>query len=109
MISDRREHSARYLTPDPLGLVPAPNPTTYVRNPHGQSDSLGLAPECPRGKNGCGTYDFREPSPDYPPDAGAAAAIRSAPICGNIDCSDIAECILREGGGRGSVNKFHDA
>ncbi|WTK21836.1 hypothetical protein OG752_18670 [Streptomyces anulatus] len=25
--------TARYLTPDPLGLVPAPNPATYVKNP----------------------------------------------------------------------------
>jgi RHS repeat-associated protein len=98
--------SARYLTPDPLGLVPAPNPTTYVRNPHGQSDSLGLAPECPRGKNGRGTYDFREPNPNYPPDEGAVAAMRSAPIGGNIDCSEIAEYILREGGGRGNIINF---
>uniref|UniRef100_UPI000B02267C RHS repeat-associated core domain-containing protein n=1 Tax=Streptomyces cellulosae TaxID=1968 RepID=UPI000B02267C len=98
--------SARYLTPDPLGLVPAPNPTTYVHNPHGQSDSLGLAPECPRGKNGRGTYDLREPNPNYPPDEGAAAAMRSAPIGGNIDCSEIAEYILREGGGRGKIINF---
>ncbi|MFE2381676.1 putative T7SS-secreted protein [Streptomyces misionensis] len=40
--------SARYLTPDPLGLAPAPNPTTYVRNPHSWTDALGLAPSgCP--------------------------------------------------------------
>ncbi|GAA0491372.1 DUF6531 domain-containing protein [Streptomyces olivaceiscleroticus] len=36
--------TARYLTPDPLGLEPAPNPATYVRNPHTWSDVLGLAP-----------------------------------------------------------------
>ncbi|MFE3559711.1 putative T7SS-secreted protein [Streptomyces sp. NPDC059193] len=40
--------TARYLTPDPLGLAPAPNPATYVHNPHTWSDPLGLAPEgCP--------------------------------------------------------------
>lgn len=40
--------TARYLTPDPLGLTPAPNPATYVKNPHTWSDPLGLAPEgCP--------------------------------------------------------------
>ncbi|MEU7294015.1 putative T7SS-secreted protein [Streptomyces exfoliatus] len=40
--------SARYLTQDPLGLAPAPNPTTYVHNPHTWSDPLGLAPDgCP--------------------------------------------------------------
>ncbi|MCX4750554.1 DUF6531 domain-containing protein [Kitasatospora sp. NBC_01287] len=37
--------TARYLSPDPLGLAPAPNPTTYVHNPHTWSDPLGLAPD----------------------------------------------------------------
>jgi RHS repeat-associated protein len=32
-----------YLTPDPLGLSPAPNPHTYVSNPHVLIDPLGLA------------------------------------------------------------------
>ncbi|WP_258564836.1 putative T7SS-secreted protein [Streptomyces sp. WELS2] len=40
--------TARYLTPDPLGLSPAPNPATYVHNPQVWTDHLGLAPdECP--------------------------------------------------------------
>ncbi|MER8001774.1 putative T7SS-secreted protein [Streptomyces sp. NPDC095613] len=41
--------TARYTTPDPLGLTPAPNPTTYVDNPRTWIDPLGLAPEagCP--------------------------------------------------------------
>ncbi|MFF9981669.1 putative T7SS-secreted protein [Streptomyces erythrochromogenes] len=38
--------TARYLTPDPLGLTPAPNPATYIHNPHTWSDPLGLGP-CP--------------------------------------------------------------
>ncbi|MFF8654103.1 DUF6531 domain-containing protein [Streptomyces huasconensis] len=38
--------TARYLTPDPLGLAPAPNPTTYVHNPLTWVDYLGLAPGC---------------------------------------------------------------
>ncbi|MEV5485190.1 MULTISPECIES: DUF6531 domain-containing protein [Streptomyces] len=37
--------TARYATPDPLGLEPAPNPATYPHNPHSWSDPLGLAPE----------------------------------------------------------------
>ncbi|MGF1430640.1 putative adhesin, partial [Kitasatospora sp. LaBMicrA B282] len=36
--------TARYLTPDPLGLTPAPNHTTYVHNPHTWTDPLGLSP-----------------------------------------------------------------
>lgn len=36
--------TARYLTPDPLGLTPSPNPATYVHNPHAWTDPLGLAP-----------------------------------------------------------------
>lgn len=35
--------TARYLTSDPLGLDPAPNPTAYVHNPHTWTDPLGLA------------------------------------------------------------------
>ncbi|WP_330304943.1 MULTISPECIES: DUF6531 domain-containing protein [unclassified Streptomyces] len=38
--------TARYVTPDPLGLAPAPNPTTYVHNPLTWVDYLGLAPGC---------------------------------------------------------------
>ncbi|WP_409234810.1 DUF6531 domain-containing protein [Streptomyces sp. PA5.6] len=36
--------TARYLTPDPLGLTPAPNAVTYVRNPMAWADPTGLAP-----------------------------------------------------------------
>ncbi|MFD9938299.1 DUF6531 domain-containing protein [Streptomyces massasporeus] len=36
--------TARYLTPDPLGLTPDPNPDTYVHNPHTWADPLGLTP-----------------------------------------------------------------
>ncbi|MFE2882549.1 putative T7SS-secreted protein [Streptomyces sp. NPDC059272] len=43
--------TARYLSPDPLGLTPAPNPATYVANPHTRSDPYGLAP-CPQGEKG---------------------------------------------------------
>ncbi|WP_432118401.1 RHS repeat-associated core domain-containing protein [Streptomyces sp. bgisy032] len=38
--------TARYTSPDPLGLLPAPNPVTYVHNPHTWTDPLGLAPLC---------------------------------------------------------------
>jgi RHS repeat-associated protein len=36
--------TGRYLTPDPLGLTPAPNPHTYVSNPTLLIDPLGLSP-----------------------------------------------------------------
>ncbi|MEV5122273.1 putative T7SS-secreted protein [Streptomyces decoyicus] len=36
--------TARYLTLDPLGLDPAPNPAIYVHNPHTWADPLGLSP-----------------------------------------------------------------
>ncbi|MZD08171.1 type IV secretion protein Rhs, partial [Streptomyces sp. SID5785] len=40
--------TARYLSADPLGLTPAPHPSTYIANPLTWSDPLGLAPvECP--------------------------------------------------------------
>ncbi|MFF3753488.1 DUF6531 domain-containing protein [Streptomyces sp. NPDC002018] len=37
--------TARYTSPDPLGLAPAPNPWTYVPNPWAWTDPLGLAPK----------------------------------------------------------------
>ncbi|MFE3139753.1 putative T7SS-secreted protein [Streptomyces scopuliridis] len=43
--------TARYLTQDPLGLEPAPNPATYVHNPHTWSDPLGLGPCPPRSRS----------------------------------------------------------
>ncbi|MFF5653994.1 putative T7SS-secreted protein [Streptomyces collinus] len=36
--------TGRYTAPDPLGLTPAPNPVTYVDNPHTGADPLGLSP-----------------------------------------------------------------
>ncbi|MFD5737225.1 putative T7SS-secreted protein [Streptomyces sioyaensis] len=36
--------TARYFTPDPLGLSPSPNPATYVSNPLAWIDPLGLTP-----------------------------------------------------------------
>ncbi|WP_432003457.1 RHS repeat-associated core domain-containing protein [Streptomyces sioyaensis] len=38
--------TGRYLSPDPLGLVPAPNPYTYVEDPLAHTDPLGLAKKC---------------------------------------------------------------
>ncbi|MGW2474523.1 putative T7SS-secreted protein [Streptomyces sp. NPDC001665] len=40
--------TGRYASPDPLGLAPAPNPVTYVDNPHRGCDPLGLMPKYSR-------------------------------------------------------------
>ncbi|MEV5613641.1 putative T7SS-secreted protein [Streptomyces sp. NPDC052225] len=53
--------TARYVTPDPLGLTPAPNPVSYVANPHAWVDPLGLSPYPPRVKDG--GWDVRGHSP----------------------------------------------
>ncbi|WP_052869428.1 DUF6531 domain-containing protein [Streptomyces niger] len=37
--------TARYTTPDPFGLAPAPNPVAYTTNPQTWSDPLGLVPK----------------------------------------------------------------
>jgi RHS repeat-associated protein len=49
--------SGRYLSTDPLGLAPGPNPESYVPNPTGQIDPLGLA--------GCDPSLFRGTSEGY--------------------------------------------
>ncbi|MFF8868153.1 RHS repeat-associated core domain-containing protein, partial [Streptomyces sp. NPDC015139] len=36
--------TARYISPDPLGLIPAPNPLAYVDNPLDLYDPVGLGP-----------------------------------------------------------------
>ena len=41
-----------YLSPDPLGLAPAPNPHAYVPNPTVLTDPLGLSP-----------YNLSDPNP----------------------------------------------
>ncbi|NEC39948.1 DUF6531 domain-containing protein [Streptomyces rubrogriseus] len=55
---------ARYLTLDPLGLAPAPNPATYVHDPHTWADPLGL--KCPDLREGYSSQPaFNDP---YNPD-----------------------------------------
>ncbi|SCG09541.1 RHS repeat-associated core domain-containing protein [Streptomyces sp. MnatMP-M27] len=60
--------TARYLTPDPLGLAPAPNPVTYVHNPHTWTDLSGLAPDyAPPGHvyRGGRYKQLKDPATDY--------------------------------------------
>ncbi|MFG3497133.1 putative T7SS-secreted protein [Streptomyces sp. NPDC047928] len=50
--------TARYLSQDPLGLAPAPNPTAYVHNPLLWADPLGLLP-CKKNEPDDPTWDGR--------------------------------------------------
>ncbi|MFE5774149.1 putative T7SS-secreted protein [Streptomyces sp. NPDC056485] len=50
--------SARYLSQDPLGLAPAPNPAAYVNNPLLWADPLGLQP-CRKNEPADPTWDGR--------------------------------------------------
>ncbi|MGW5783621.1 DUF6531 domain-containing protein [Streptomyces sp. NPDC003757] len=68
--------TARYCSPDPLGLRAGENPLTYPHNPCTWSDPLGLAPEC-------GTGD-PEPSSWFPDENYSPEAI-AARVRGNPD------------------------
>ncbi|MFF4697279.1 DUF6531 domain-containing protein [Streptomyces chattanoogensis] len=54
--------TARYITPDPLGLAPAPNPASYVHNPHTWADPCGLSPYPNGGQGNGGNGARRTPS-----------------------------------------------
>ncbi|MFC7257775.1 DUF6531 domain-containing protein [Streptomyces lutosisoli] len=56
--------TARYTTPDPLGLEPADNSYTYVENPLLWIDPLGLSP-CPRTANAAQLQDFYAQADKY--------------------------------------------
>ncbi|WP_344571105.1 RHS repeat-associated core domain-containing protein, partial [Kitasatospora viridis] len=68
--------TARYITPDPLGLTPAPNPDTYVHNPHTWSDPLGLSPHAnprPTGPDPNGHIVYRALAKGEDPSVGLTA------------------------------------
>ncbi|MEU9194237.1 putative T7SS-secreted protein [Streptomyces hundungensis] len=56
---------ARYVSADPLGLAPAPNPVAYVDNPLGWADPLGLSP-CPPAQRVVETGEVVAPKPLKP-------------------------------------------
>ncbi|MEU1630203.1 putative T7SS-secreted protein [Streptomyces sp. NPDC020096] len=56
--------TARYATPDPLGLEPADNHHAYVVDPLSWTDPLGLSP-CPRTAQAAKLRDFYEQAEKY--------------------------------------------
>ncbi|MEV4758826.1 DUF6531 domain-containing protein [Micromonospora sp. NPDC049559] len=80
--------SGRYVSQDPLGLAPAPDPAAYVGNPYRESDPLGLVrnktTSCAGGGAGGAKKNNR---PGAGNDAGNATASGSGPATasGNKD------------------------
>ncbi|MFD3479373.1 RHS repeat-associated core domain-containing protein [Streptomyces sp. NPDC058695] len=74
--------TARYVSPDPLGLMPAPNPVAYVSNPLDLYDPVGLAPcrkdhyEWTQGSNGHGGSIRYRPLDHLGRPTGVSACIR---------------------------------
>ncbi|GHD54181.1 hypothetical protein GCM10010317_037900 [Streptomyces mirabilis] len=58
--------TARYISPDPLGLEPANNPYAYVVNALGWTDPLGLAPKCGIDLSNATPYSGRFPKSAKP-------------------------------------------
>ncbi|MEU3790409.1 RHS repeat-associated core domain-containing protein [Streptomyces fructofermentans] len=61
--------TGRYLTTDPLGLMPAPNPVAYVHDPLTWADPLGLSPYAPirikPGQQLSGAYKLSPPEMEF--------------------------------------------
>jgi RHS repeat-associated protein len=74
--------TGRYLTPDPLGLAPAPNPHTYVPNPCISTDPLGLIDPC-------------ELNPELPPGYTSSPAFTDDPYNPDIVNKRIADARQR--------------
>lgn len=82
--------TARYLSQDPLGLEAAPNPVTYVHNPHTWVDPLGLY-DCPKVEKGHRDPSSQSGDVGHVADTIAAhAGHRSIP---GVDDLDVAEHI----------------
>ncbi|MFI8984652.1 DUF6531 domain-containing protein [Streptomyces antimycoticus] len=55
--------TGQYITTDPLGLGPGPNPRTYVTNPHREIDPLGLMPCGPNENAGYDDTPYAQAGP----------------------------------------------
>ncbi len=94
--------TAGYLSQDPLGLLPAPNPVTYVSNPFRLADPLGLAP------SGCVPGPSTAPvRPQSETDAAHQYGSSSSSSLGATNGVDGAAALSNYlGGGASSVNNF---
>ncbi|AJT61759.1 hypothetical protein T261_0066 [Streptomyces lydicus] len=76
--------TARYLSPDPLGLEPAPNHFTFVNNPHLSTDPLGLGP-CEKPKREPEISVGKDPRGEIPFDHFEQARNKALEIVGDIN------------------------
>jgi RHS repeat-associated protein len=65
--------TARFISPDPLGLEPSPNNHAYVRNPLRWTDPTGLTPCIPTNEDAVPGIVFRSLSKGEDPAAGLTA------------------------------------
>ena len=86
--------TGRYLSKDPLGLAPAPDPAAYVPDPLRQADPLGLMFQSPCGGSGSGSR-----GPQQTPGGGFDPG-RSAPVKpGLSDVNPSSGRTTQQGGG----------
>ncbi|WP_433620944.1 putative T7SS-secreted protein [Nocardia sp. CA-120079] len=97
-------HTGRFLTADPMGLAPGPNPMGYPRNPGLWTDPLGLVP-C---RNEDGSFQFREPNPAHPPNPQLDDLMHKK-YSESYDCSEIAQDMLSRADGVGSIIRYEPA
>ena len=78
--------TGRYITTDPLGLTPSPNPHTYVTNPTTTIDPLGLS-ETQHGLHGIDAVDDPSPvtKPSGAPDRTSAVYVAVRRADGSIE------------------------
>ncbi|MET0135043.1 MAG: DUF6531 domain-containing protein, partial [Kibdelosporangium sp.] len=88
--------TGRYVSQDPLGLGPAPDPAGYVPNPLLQVDPLGLMYKAPCGAGGSGSRPPKRPASDL--DSGQLSQPNKKPKPNDLDPDS--GRTQKQGGGR---------